>query len=448
VEDISFLLLNALFFFFLGIYLINQNYSAQRALTWFTLANAIIHFGVGYCIYRLRLADVTVFQFILGLGLLFVTVAMPMEFNGSWVTLFWTVEATTLFYLASSNNRGLYLKICGPLVIISLLSLLQDWSVAYPFIQGEKSGRIISLPFANLNFWLSLFVCSCFGYMSYKSTITNNTALSPDDRLFFSKLLPVIFIFLLYFTFYNELHLTWDKMLQQTFNDGVRSNYADAQTLTLLIYSCLYIAGFMLINLLWIRSPILNSRMLMATVLVNLVMVFKGLYVLGELRDNYIQGISPFNWLIFIRYWCFIALAVVWITIWKATRIDTTTSFVKVFFSLLFNFILLCIICNEFIHWMDLAGYVNQYKLGLSIISGVYALSLVFAGILKKKKHLRIGGIALFSLTILKLFFYDLASLSTISKTVVLLMLGILLLIASFLYNKYKDPLFSSNDQT
>lgn len=95
---------------------------------------------------------------------------------------------------------------------------------------------------------------------------------------------------------------------------------------------------------------------------------------------------------------------------------------------------------------MDLAGYSNQYKLGLSIICGMYALALIFAGIIRKKKHLRIGGMCLFGLTLLKLFFYDLASLSTISKTIVLLMLGILLLVASFLYNKYKDLLFTKEE--
>jgi uncharacterized membrane protein len=45
---------------------------------------------------------------------------------------------------------------------------------------------------------------------------------------------------------------------------------------------------------------------------------------------------------------------------------------------------------------------------------------------------------ALFGITLVKLFFYDIASLNTISKTIVFVSLGILLLIISFLYNKYK----------
>ena len=48
------------------------------------------------------------------------------------------------------------------------------------------------------------------------------------------------------------------------------------------------------------------------------------------------------------------------------------------------------------------------------------------------------GAIVMFGLTLIKLFFYDISHLDTIAKTVVFVVLGILLLIISFLYNKYK----------
>ena len=63
---------------------------------------------------------------------------------------------------------------------------------------------------------------------------------------------------------------------------------------------------------------------------------------------------------------------------------------------------------------------------------------LIVLGIWKKKKHLRVGAIALFGITLVKLFFYDIAYLDTIAKTIVFVALGVLLLIISFLYNKYK----------
>jgi uncharacterized membrane protein len=87
---------------------------------------------------------------------------------------------------------------------------------------------------------------------------------------------------------------------------------------------------------------------------------------------------------------------------------------------------------------MHFAGAENSYKLGLSILWGFYSLFLIVLGIWKNKKYLRIGAIILFSVTLLKLFLYDIAHLETIAKTVVFVSLGILLLIISFLYNKYK----------
>jgi len=96
---------------------------------------------------------------------------------------------------------------------------------------------------------------------------------------------------------------------------------------------------------------------------------------------------------------------------------------------------------------MDILGYTNQYKLGLSIIAGLYALTLIFIGIRNKKKHLRINAIILLGATLVKVFFYDLASLTTIAKTIVLIILGVILLIASFLYNKFKHALFEDEKE-
>jgi uncharacterized membrane protein len=87
------------------------------------------------------------------------------------------------------------------------------------------------------------------------------------------------------------------------------------------------------------------------------------------------------------------------------------------------------------------------YKLALSILWGIYSLGLISYGIWKKKSHLRIGAISLFAVTLIKLFVYDLQHMSTISKTIVFIALGILLLIISFLYNKYKSILFEENEK-
>ena len=59
-------------------------------------------------------------------------------------------------------------------------------------------------------------------------------------------------------------------------------------------------------------------------------------------------------------------------------------------------------------------------------------------GLCKRQKFLRMAGIALFGITIAKLFFIDLREMGTIARTLVLMVLGVLLLVASFVYNKRK----------
>ena len=51
----------------------------------------------------------------------------------------------------------------------------------------------------------------------------------------------------------------------------------------------------------------------------------------------------------------------------------------------------------------------------------------------------------LFGITLVKLFLYDIATMTTIGKTIVFVLLGILLLIISFLYNKYKHLLLDDD---
>jgi uncharacterized membrane protein len=82
----------------------------------------------------------------------------------------------------------------------------------------------------------------------------------------------------------------------------------------------------------------------------------------------------------------------------------------------------------------------NTFKLSLSILWGCYALLLIVYGLSRDIRHIRLAGIFLFAVTLLKLFAYDMGDMSTILKTIVMVILGALLLTASFIYNKYKRP--------
>jgi uncharacterized membrane protein len=115
--------------------------------------------------------------------------------------------------------------------------------------------------------------------------------------------------------------------------------------------------------------------------------------------------------------------------------------------SLVMHMLTLSALSAEYLLWTTVGGAGNQYKLGLSIIWGVYALLLVILGINRKQKHLRLAAIALFLVTLIKLFLYDLAGAGTITKTISFISLGVILLLVSYLYNKYKDVLFGSDEE-
>ena len=180
-----------------------------------------------------------------------------------------------------------------------------------------------------------------------------------------------------------------------------------------------------------------------ATMISTLVLLTGGLNAIGDIRKAYLHSHTGETiWMLGVRYMCFALLAVQMVLLRKNQVAWFNTPVFSRAYATLLNVVLLTSICNEFIHWMDINGYTNQYKLGLSIICGLYALALIGFGIMKKQKHLRISAIVLLGATLAKLFFYGLVSLSTVSKTIVLIILGVILLIASFLYNKFKHSLF------
>ena len=116
-------------------------------------------------------------------------------------------------------------------------------------------------------------------------------------------------------------------------------------------------------------------------------------------------------------------------------------------FEVLLHLSIIAIASSELIHWMNIADVADSDKLGLSILWGSYALLMTILGIWGKKAYLRICAIVLFTVTLIKLFFYDIAHLDTISKTVVFISLGALLLIISYLYIRYRNKIFDEQNE-
>ncbi len=75
-------------------------------------------------------------------------------------------------------------------------------------------------------------------------------------------------------------------------------------------------------------------------------------------------------------------------------------------------------------------------RLALSIWWGIFAVGCMYFGLVKKARGLRVYGIVLLSVTLIKLFFSDLSHFDTIAKVVVFIILGVIMLTGTYFYQK------------
>ena len=81
----------------------------------------------------------------------------------------------------------------------------------------------------------------------------------------------------------------------------------------------------------------------------------------------------------------------------------------------------------------------NNYRNAtISVFLTLYAIVLMAAGVMYRSKWLRWSAVALFAITIGKVFFYDLTVLATPQRIVSFIVLGVILLCASYLYFRFE----------
>jgi len=463
VHDIILLILNSFIFYSIGYSILDGNESTKNILGLYTLCNAIVHSLVGLVIYLRRESDKNLFFFVSGLALVFLTIAIPVQLNGNWVTLLWIGEAALLFWVGRTKGVSAYEILSYPLMGLAFISLLQDWAKVYMnFIPGRALETFT--PIFNINFLSSLLFVAALWFITFISRNKKYTSwLSEknEDLLnILSFCIPSILIFVIYVSFRNELAHYWNQLyagsLRTVSIEGQEPiEYYDKdlqryKVIWSINYSLLFFSILSLVNIRKIKNQLLGFINLGINTLVVIVFLTQGLYILSELRENYLSNTlsniyprSGFS--IGIRYITLVFAGFFLYVFYKYIKQE----FIKFNFRMVFDILLFITIVwvasSEMISWMDIAGSSQSYKLGLSILWGVYSFLLISLGIWKQKKYLRISAIALFAITLIKLFFYDLTRLNTISKTVVFIVLGVLLLIISFLYNKYKYKITSED---
>ena len=450
-KTILLLLSNSFVFFGVGSAILQPH---DEYLGLFAVFNALVNFVVARIIYTKKLGDKKLFYLVIGLVLAFITAAIPIQLRGNWITLVWLAEALMLFWLGTKLKINTFIKFSYPIMILAFISLVMDWE-NIPHYYTNSSTESIKLPlFFHINFLSSIFAVVVFAALSYLRFATAKTIINQEKwyNRFFTYIIPTVFLIVLYKTFELEISRYW----QYRFVDAtiykptyrIDTSLREFKAIWLTNYTLLYFSAIALFANRFITDKRLKILATITLLLAVFVFLTANLYAFGILRDNYISqdNVTYYNrgiYHIVIRYisYLFLALGLYSIKSMFKTLVNPK---LRNAYQLLLHLVLLWVLSSELIQFMALQGFNGVYKYGLSILWAIYALTLVSLGIWKHQKTIRVSGIILFAITLLKLFFYDIVHLNTIAKTIIFIVLGILLLLISFLYNKYNQKIFDS----
>ncbi|MBN2613266.1 MAG: DUF2339 domain-containing protein [Bacteroidales bacterium] len=450
--DVVILLANASVYFGLGFKLLKDHQMGIEYPGMFAVINGLVHLAVCFLIFYRKQADRNLLHFVFGLALVCITIAIPMQLDGRWVTLLWTGEALILFRVGSTSSTAFYKYLSYPIMLLAFISLVHDWAFVYDRYDYDAEGAGY-IPFFNISFLTSILFIGAFSlinYYYYSSKSFLHDKYSGQLKVF-SYLIPAILIIAAYYSIRLEIAAIFDRLIHnsqgQVYNNSLPADLRRFKSVWLLNYSLLFVSALSWFNLRVIENRKMFRVNLMLNVFYILLFLTGGLYTLSELRGSYLgfemaEGDKPGVFYLIIRYVTFLFVTVTVVITANIIKILAVKERSKNYFELALYLLILWVSSSELIHWMDLLDSKQVYKAGLSILWGTYALILVSLGIIQRKSFLRIGAIVLFGATLLKLFFYDISHLGTLQKTLIFILLGSLLLVISFLYNKYKHLIF------
>ncbi|MGK4569147.1 DUF2339 domain-containing protein [Flavobacterium sp. 3HN19-14] len=404
--------------------------------------------------------DKTAVYLLIGLTLTFITLAVPIQFEGNYITLFWGAEAVLLMWLSQKSEIKSY-RIGSVIVhFLMLISLLMDWSNIY---LGIETLRIVANP-AFITGIFSVLTLAAVIYLLKREVISPSEKQFPDT-LTYRKYLGIITIIIGYFTGIFEIIYQSDSY--------VSGNYS-ANAFPVL-YHLLFSAAFIFLIYKSKRTATYQFAALIAVVNIVLFTFWFSNYAFLE-HTEYIAHNSGQRIAFYLHYF---SLAIIIFYAWQLYQMHkehAISEFVKnKFFIWICCFFIVYIASTELMlhalvfsmdvitatdvktenlrYYADIGGNDANYfaacdainvirnlviRTGFPILWGVLAFIFLIFGIRKQNKSLRIIALSLLGITIAKLFLFDIRNASETGKIIAFILLGVLILIISFVYQKIK----------
>jgi uncharacterized membrane protein len=433
--DLIALLVNAGVFFVVGSQLIEEAYGRRWAAA-LTLGLAAFYTAHVYYFLRRRLVDRELLVSFIGLAGFFLAVTMPLVLSAEWVTASWALQALVMVWIAEQLGSEfvrhvayvLFAVVMGRFCFVDLSSQFLQAPPAANLAWGEYLQELVRRV---LSFGIPIGSLAAAYRMLGRRPAEGEGVVDPANDIrpwiggnWAMRLLMIGAVITLFVYLDVELNRT------------VGFFYAPAR-LPVLTLVWLGLCGLLLFEFMrsenWLLLPVLMV-VIAATLLklfifdllgwnFNLEMVYGGPY---SFRDAMLRLVD------------FGAVVGFFAAAYALLAGRARAASVRLFLglaSLAMLFIYLTLEVNTFLREY-LPGIQSG---GVSILWSLFALVLIFRGIARNVATVRYLGLALFAIVAWKVFFVDLAQLDQFYRIVAFILLGILTLVGSFAYLKYRD---------
>lgn len=421
-----FILLSVNFLFYVAGISILGYYHDNNLNGIFTLSLGIFNLMLTAFFYGKKNADRNFVALLTGLSLTFISLTAPVWLRGNHITLFWAAESVILFWLWQKAKYPL-LKYASFIVLALMLgNLVINWMGIYIlhndqipvlFNKGFITGAAVSAALIVYTKLLRLETDELFVSGILISSFRNALIITTTIVLFFSGLLETYYQF---FTRFKEVavHTQFTELYTFIFASALlaifRKSQAFRQLKTITTFLCLAIFLY-------------NSQ------------------VTQRVSEALLAGKA--DGILFTPHWIAAAL-LLWLLVDFNRYIYKSRMEARIAFTWIVCGALVMVLSIEMYNLMLWSDHVAlgerawwenlYYKAGLSILWGVSSFILMWLGLKYDFRTWRIISLSLFTVTLGKLFLYDIRNIPPGGKIAAFILLGCLLLAVSFMYQRLK----------
>lgn len=457
--QLAILTINTFVFYGVGMSILNGFHPEFKGL--FTTFIAVLNLIYAWFLYKKFGIDKTAVYLLIGLTLTFVTLAIPIQFAGHYITLFWAGEAVLLIWLSQKSQITSYRYGAVIVQFLMLGSLIMDWE---HFYAGDSVLQIVLNPIFVTG---SVAVTSFFGvyYLLKKETesvFQFGITFNPES---YRKFAFIVGIVILYIVGFLEVAYQADSFLTIPQSSSIP-----------VVYHLIFTA---ILSFFLMKKD--SKSGYQATTLIAIVNIVLFAFAFSHFSfAEHEKNISTGNYdrIAFLMHYVMLAITIYFCyQLYKMYREkEMATFFTKPIFVWIAAFFLIYMASTELmLHGLILNDSpvtvqevlkenptykMDKYaiessksylatsrientretilKTSFPILWGVLAFIFLIVGIKKLSKALRIIALTLLGLTIAKLFLYDISNVSETGKIIAFILLGVLILIISFVYQKIK----------